>query len=130
MDLTGKFGSVTWPVVMYAGWYDIFLTGNLMVSGHLPFASSARGRAYLVQSHKMVAHSCLGGVIGGWFPQAFRGFQHESDRSVRGKHRLFIDPLGHCQVPLTTQQPPPSPILKPLTDRLRAVGLSKNRHHV
>ena len=26
----------------------------------------------------------------------FDGIQHESDPSVRGKHYLVVDPLGHC----------------------------------
>jgi uncharacterized protein len=53
-----KFNRVKWPVVMWAGWYDIFEQGNL---------------------------------------ETFDGIQHESDPSVRGKHYLVVDPLGHCQ---------------------------------
>jgi len=29
VDLTGKYWKVKWPAVMWAGWYDIFLQGNL-----------------------------------------------------------------------------------------------------
>ena len=41
---------------------------------------------------------------GGWYDifqhgnvVTFEGIQHESDPSVRGKHYLVMDPLGHCQ---------------------------------
>jgi predicted acyl esterase len=53
-----QFGKVVWPSVMWAGWYDIFLHGNLY---------------------------------------AFDGYQKHSAPSVRGKHFLVVDPLGHCQ---------------------------------
>ena len=55
---TSSFAQVTWPTVMWGGWYDIFIHGNLY---------------------------------------AFKGFQKLSDPTVRGKHYLVIDPLGHCQ---------------------------------
>ena len=60
INATGKYDRVRWPSVMWAGWYDIFLEGNLL---------------------------------------GFNGFQSESaeDAGVRGKSRLVVDPLGHCQ---------------------------------
>lgn len=29
MDLTGHYGLVTYPAAFWAGWYDLFLLGNL-----------------------------------------------------------------------------------------------------
>ena len=37
---------------------------------------------------------------------AFDGYQHKSDPSVRGKHYLVVDPLGHCQKGAKYVEPP------------------------
>jgi putative CocE/NonD family hydrolase len=54
--VAGHFDRITWPAVLWGGWYDIFLQGLL------------------------------------W---TYDGFQTQS--STKGKHRLVVDPLGHCQ---------------------------------
>ena len=58
LNLTGHFDNVVWPSTFWAGWYDIFLVGNLL---------------------------------------AFEGYQYQGGPGARGRSRIVVDPLGHCQ---------------------------------
>ena len=58
MELTGHYDRVHAPAAFWAGWYDLFLVGNLA---------------------------------------AFKGYNEESDPSVRNTAKIMVDPLGHCQ---------------------------------
>ena len=56
--MTNHYDWVKFPAAFWAGWYDIFLVGNLA---------------------------------------AFKGYNYESDPSVRNTAKIMVDPLGHCQ---------------------------------
>lgn len=50
INMTTRYDAVTWPSVMWSGWYDIFQTGNLMAYDgyqHLA-AEEARGQSKIV----------------------------------------------------------------------------------
>lgn len=50
LNMTTHYADVSWPSVMWAGWYDIFLTGNLIgFEGYQKNSSpGGRGRSFLV----------------------------------------------------------------------------------
>jgi len=58
VELTNHYDRVHAPAAFWAGWYDLFLVGNLA---------------------------------------AFKGYNEESDPSVRNTAKIMVDPLGHCQ---------------------------------
>ncbi|CAE7265416.1 cocE [Symbiodinium sp. KB8] len=65
---TGNFQNVHFPSVMWAGWYDIFLVGNLIGTA----ATTGTSRRY-------------------------NGYQYQAAPGHTGKSKLVVDPLGHCQ---------------------------------
>ena len=79
--VTRKFNHINWPIVMWGKF-----ASNLFI--------------VLPATNSNIYHIC----IGGWYDifqhgnvVTFQGIQRESDPSVRGKHYLVMDPLGHCQ---------------------------------
>ena len=68
--VTPAFGNVAAPAVFWAGWYDIFLDGNLAAYNGYQTASraSARGRNWLVVDplgHCQEAHRAFPGLTEG-----------------------------------------------------------------